>query len=414
MPILRSTSSDRSKASRTGGSRRLGHVADDTEAEAPTDDLARLVAERPAGGRGIARVGAGDRVEHEAAVVRRRASGPSLSSVQQSAIAPCRLTRPYVGRSPVTPQKAAGERIEPQVSEPIANGTRPAATAAPGAAGRAAAPAAAFHGVMPGSGERRVRLAVAHAAGQLDHRELGDEHRAGLAQAADHGRVVVEDLLLAAAPRPTSWACRRASRAGPWRRTGCRGAGPRQWPAAISASARARLGQRAIADERDDGVVARAQPLQPIEEHLGQRDRRHAALADRVGELTERTEDTGSSVVAERLEALERLVGVAQAHGAQRLGQPGHLVDAPPQRRELLGGEPLGVATADEGEEEIGLARVPPVTLIAPHRTLARRRAAGVLRPAEGRCRSGPGAVGATKSWYAAAKQHGNAMTGSA
>src|SRR5438552_13786347 len=61
-----------------------------------------------------------------------RARGPSLSIVQASAIAPWRLTSPYVGRNPVTPQYAAGVRIEPDVSDPIANGTRPAATAAPG------------------------------------------------------------------------------------------------------------------------------------------------------------------------------------------------------------------------------------------------------------------------------------------
>ena len=45
-------------------------------------------------------------------------------------MAPRRLTRPYVGRSPVTPQNAAGVTIEPEVSEPRANVTSPAATAA--------------------------------------------------------------------------------------------------------------------------------------------------------------------------------------------------------------------------------------------------------------------------------------------
>src|SRR2546428_14196324 len=58
-----------------------------------------------------------------------RAMGPILSSVHESAIAPCRETRPYVGRSPVTPQYADGVPIEPDVSDPRANGTRPAPTA---------------------------------------------------------------------------------------------------------------------------------------------------------------------------------------------------------------------------------------------------------------------------------------------
>ena len=73
-----------------------------------------------------------------------------MSSVQQSAIAPWRLTRPYVGRRPVTPQKAAGVMIEPTVSEPIANGTRPAATAAPGPLEEPPLQYAVFHGFRPG------------------------------------------------------------------------------------------------------------------------------------------------------------------------------------------------------------------------------------------------------------------------
>ena len=60
-----------------------------------------------------------------------RHSGPSLSRLHERAIAPCLLTLPYVGLSPATPQNAPGMRIEPHVSEPIAKGARPAATAAP-------------------------------------------------------------------------------------------------------------------------------------------------------------------------------------------------------------------------------------------------------------------------------------------
>src|SRR5437867_7015305 len=60
-----------------------------------------------------------------------RAIGPSLSSVQDRAIAPRRDTRPNVGRRPDTPQKDDGQMIEPQVSEPMAKGTSAADTAAP-------------------------------------------------------------------------------------------------------------------------------------------------------------------------------------------------------------------------------------------------------------------------------------------
>ena len=59
------------------------------------------------------------------------AIGPTLSSDPTSSIAPNRLTSPKVGRRPVTPQNAEGDPIDPPVSEPSANGTRPAATAAP-------------------------------------------------------------------------------------------------------------------------------------------------------------------------------------------------------------------------------------------------------------------------------------------
>src|SRR6185436_13180515 len=41
------------------------------------------------------------------------------------------LTRPYVGLSPTMPQQAAGPRIEPPVSLPVAPEHRNAATAAP-------------------------------------------------------------------------------------------------------------------------------------------------------------------------------------------------------------------------------------------------------------------------------------------
>src|SRR5204862_3377915 len=58
------------------------------------------------------------------------ARGPSLSIVALSVIAPWRLTRPNVGRRPVTPQNAAGYWIDPQVSDPSVNGSSPAATAA--------------------------------------------------------------------------------------------------------------------------------------------------------------------------------------------------------------------------------------------------------------------------------------------
>src|ERR1700678_4151793 len=60
------------------------------------------------------------------------ASGPTQSSDGASGIAPAALTRPVVGFNPTTPQHAAGIRMEPPESEPIAPETMPAATAAAG------------------------------------------------------------------------------------------------------------------------------------------------------------------------------------------------------------------------------------------------------------------------------------------
>ena len=58
-----------------------------------------------------------------------RANGPIVSSVRDNGNTSRLSIRPSVGLKPTIPQKAAGARIEPPVSEPIAQGARPAATA---------------------------------------------------------------------------------------------------------------------------------------------------------------------------------------------------------------------------------------------------------------------------------------------
>ena len=54
-----------------------------------------------------------------------------VSWVFESGNTPAMGRRPPEDFEPTTPQKLAGMRIEPPVSEPSAQGTRPAATAAP-------------------------------------------------------------------------------------------------------------------------------------------------------------------------------------------------------------------------------------------------------------------------------------------
>src|SRR5215469_10449034 len=80
-----------------------------------------------------------------------RQMGPSLSIVQERAIAPVRGTRPKVGRSPVAPQRVDGDEIEPSVSEPIANATQPAEVAEDEPADDPLEPCFGFQGfrVMP-------------------------------------------------------------------------------------------------------------------------------------------------------------------------------------------------------------------------------------------------------------------------
>src|SRR6476620_5190039 len=61
-------------------------------------------------------------------------------------MAPVRGTRPNVGRSPVVPQRVDGDEIEPRVSLPTANPTRPAAVADAGPAEDPLDPWSTFHG----------------------------------------------------------------------------------------------------------------------------------------------------------------------------------------------------------------------------------------------------------------------------
>jgi hypothetical protein len=103
--------------------------------------------------------------------------------LQLSAIAPVRLTRPKLGRRPVTPQRADGEMIDPQVSVPIVKPARPDIT-----------------------------------PGQLAHSQLGHQHRAGILQAPHHRRVRVDHLILERRGAPggaNSTRCQQIFRA-PW------------------------------------------------------------------------------------------------------------------------------------------------------------------------------------------------------
>src|SRR5215470_18976291 len=74
--------------------------------------------------------------------------GPSLSMLQERAIAPVRGTRPNVGRNPVHPHRVEGDEIEPNVSDPMLNATHPAAVAEAGPAEDPLDPCCVFHGFL--------------------------------------------------------------------------------------------------------------------------------------------------------------------------------------------------------------------------------------------------------------------------
>src|SRR5256714_12217391 len=80
-----------------------------------------------------------------------RQIGPSLSMLQESAMAPVRGMKPKVGRKPVVPHRVEGEEMEPSVSEPMAKATHPAAVAEAEPADDPLEPCLGFHGlrVMP-------------------------------------------------------------------------------------------------------------------------------------------------------------------------------------------------------------------------------------------------------------------------
>src|SRR5947209_568151 len=69
-------------------------------------------------------------VSTAAASATERARTPTVSKLGATGSMPARLTRPQEGRTPTTPQNAAGQRSEPSVSVASAAATSPAETAA--------------------------------------------------------------------------------------------------------------------------------------------------------------------------------------------------------------------------------------------------------------------------------------------
>src|SRR5579872_1722941 len=83
-----------------------------------------------------------------------RLSGPMWSSVQDRGNTPRRDTRPYVGLIPTVPHQAAGPRMEPPVSDPIAMRTMRDAIAVPEPDDEPPVLCAGFHGLRAGGNGR--------------------------------------------------------------------------------------------------------------------------------------------------------------------------------------------------------------------------------------------------------------------
>ena len=141
-----------------------------------------------------------------------------------------------------------------------------------GAARRAAAPVIRIPRRLARSRERRIRLVVAHAAGELDHRELRNQDSARGAEAFDHRRVVAELLLAVRLGAPGGRIVFRGHEVLHAVRDAVER--PAQLASLDLTIGLRRLGERALARDRDDGIVARPQPLEPIEEVAGELGRR--------------------------------------------------------------------------------------------------------------------------------------------
>src|SRR5262245_17595738 len=97
-----------------------------------------------------------------------RAIGPFTLSVRAIAAAGVTATRPMLGRMPTTPQKLAGLRSEPPMSEPWAIQAVPLASAAAAPPDDPAADFDRSHGLSVGPNTSLKVLAPAPNSGVLD------------------------------------------------------------------------------------------------------------------------------------------------------------------------------------------------------------------------------------------------------
>ncbi len=130
-------------------------------------------------------------------------------------------------------------------------------------------------------------LTVAHAAGKLDHRELGAEHGSGLLQLANDRRIAVKRASSERRGAPAGgYAVRRGEKV-------LGAVGDAVEGAAILAASDLLLGALGLAKRpfpRDghDRVQRRTVAFEPVQRKLSQLDRRDLSAPDELGEVPDR------------------------------------------------------------------------------------------------------------------------------
>ncbi len=238
----------------------------------------------PIGTRGVERIVASDGLQHESAIVGRAGHRPQL------------VERPTEGHRPVTTHAAiggtqaghaaVGGRRDDRAPGFAPDGERyqPGRDRRAGAAAAAAGPTRAVPRIQAGASERGVGLLIAHASGDLDQRELADEHRPGVAQSLHDRRVLIERLLAQGRRAPGGWKATLTEQVlGPVRNA-------MQRPAILAGRQLAiglcRLLQGQCMRHRHDRVELRSQLLQAFKKQTREFDRRHTPRAEFLAQLT--------------------------------------------------------------------------------------------------------------------------------
>ena len=138
-------------------------------------------------------------------------------------------------------------------------------------------------GVQARTVQRCARVRIAAAAGQLDHGELGGQHRAGLAQSSDDGRIIVQHLIFVRRRAPARWdAFGREQVLGAIRDAGQRRRGCALRERAVGF---ARLGERQLRRQLRERVIGRPEGLQAIQGKAGELQGRDFLFAQQLGRL---------------------------------------------------------------------------------------------------------------------------------